>query len=79
VKEVAISEFKAKCLAILDEVQKTQQPILVTRRGKPVAEIGPPPPKTDRAWIGSMKGTSKILGDIISPANDESDWEALRD
>lgn len=78
-KEIAISEFKAKCLAILDEVQKTKQPIRVTRRGQPVAEVGPPTPKDDRSWIGSMKGKSKILGDIISPANEESDWEVLRD
>ena len=78
-KEVAISEFKAKCLAILDEVQKTQQPILVTRRGRPVAEVGPPTATDKRDWIGSMKGQSKILDDIISPANEESDWEALRD
>lgn len=77
-KEIAISEFKAKCLAILDEVQKTKQPIRVTRRGQPVAEVGPPTPKDDRSWIGSMK-EMKILGDIISPANDEDDWEALRD
>lgn len=78
-KEIAISEFKAKCLAILDEVQKTQQRILVTRRGRPVAEVGPPPATDNRDWIGSMKGKSRILGDIISPANEESDWEALRD
>jgi prevent-host-death family protein len=78
-KEVAISEFKAKCLALLDQVQKTKQPILVTRRGRPVAEVGPPKPTETRDWIGSMKGKSKILGDIISPASEESDWEALQD
>ena len=78
-KQIAISEFKAKCLAILDEVQKTKQPILVTRRGKAVAEVIPHLPKDDRSWIGSMQGKSKILGDIVSPANEESDWEALRD
>jgi prevent-host-death family protein len=78
-REVAISEFKAKCLALLDQVQKTKQPILVTRRGRPVAEVSPPKPKENRDWIGSMKGTSKILGDIISPATDEDDWEVLRD
>jgi prevent-host-death family protein len=77
-KEVAISEFKAKCLAILDEVQKTQQPIVITRRGKPVAEVSPPKPTDDRSWIGSMT-EMQILGDIISPASDEDDWEALRD
>lgn len=78
-KEVAISEFKAKCLAILAEVQKTKQPILVTRRGHPVAEIGPPPLEDDRSWIGSMKGRMEILGDIVSPAADPDDWEVLRD
>ncbi len=77
-KEVPISEFKAKCLAMLDEVQKTQQPILVTRRGHPVAQVSAPPPKHNLSWIGSMPEI-RILGDIISPANDEDDWEALRD
>jgi prevent-host-death family protein len=77
-KEVAISEFKAKCLALLDDVQKTKQPILVTRRGKPVAEVSAPKPTENRDWIGSMKDM-KILGDIISPASDEDDWEVLRD
>jgi prevent-host-death family protein len=77
-KEVAISEFKAKCLAILDEVQKTRQPIRITRRGRPVADVNPPAPTDNRDWIGSMK-EMKILGDIISPASDEDDWEVLRD
>jgi prevent-host-death family protein len=78
-KQVAISEFKAKCLAILDEVQKTKQPILITRRGKPVAEVSAPKPTENRDWIGSMKGRMQILGDIISPASDPDDWEVLRD
>jgi prevent-host-death family protein len=78
-KEVAISEFKAKCLALLDQVQKTRNPILITRRGKPIAEVVPPSPASAHDWMGSMKGKSKILGDIISPATDESDWEVLRD
>jgi prevent-host-death family protein len=78
-KEIAISEFKAKCLAVLDEVQKTKQHVRVTRRGQPVAEICPPSPKDDRSWIGSMKGRMEILGDIVSPASDPDDWEVLRD
>jgi prevent-host-death family protein len=79
-REIAISEFKAKCLALLDQVQKTKQPLCVTRFGKPIAEIvpaSPPPSRTD--WIGSMKDTIEILGDIVSPANDEDEWEVLRD
>jgi prevent-host-death family protein len=79
-KEVAISEFKAKCLSLLDQVQKTKKPILVTRFGKPIAEVVPASPKPGPGdWIGSMKGTFEILGDIVSPANDEQDWEVLRD
>jgi prevent-host-death family protein len=78
--EIAISEFKAKCLALLEQVQKTKKPIRVTRFGKPIAEVIPPTPGTRSSdWIGSMKDTMKIVGDIISPADDEKDWEALRD
>jgi prevent-host-death family protein len=78
-KTVAISEFKAKCLSLLEEVQKTKQPLTVTRFGKPVAEVVPIGPMPVQDWFGSMKGTFQILGDIISPANDEDEWEVLRD
>jgi prevent-host-death family protein len=79
-KEVAISEFKAKCLSLLDQVQKTKKPLRVTRFGKPIAEVVPPAQEpNEAAWFGSMKGTIEILGDIVSPANDENEWEVLRD
>ena len=78
-KKVAISEFKAKCLAMLDEVQKTKTPLLITRFGEPVAEVVPSSATAPRDWMGSMKDSIKILGDIVSPATDESDWEALQD
>lgn len=77
--EVPISEFKAKCLALLEQVRRTSQPLRITRHGKPVAEVVPSEPQVDRAkWIGSMKD-SKILGDIVSPAFDRDEWEMLRD
>jgi prevent-host-death family protein len=78
-EEVAISEFKAKCLALIDQVQKTKKPILITKFGKPVAEVFPPSPKPAGDWIGSMKDTIEIIGDIVAPAGDEDDWEVLRD
>ncbi len=78
-KEIAISEFKAKCLALIDQVQKTKEPILITRFGKPVAEVVPPSPKPVSDWIGSMRDSMKIVGDIVSPASVESEWEVLRD
>jgi prevent-host-death family protein len=78
--EVAISEFKAKCLALLEQVRRTRQPIRITRHGKPVAEVVPPTAIADRAALmGSMRGKIEILGDIISPATNEDEWEVLRD
>jgi prevent-host-death family protein len=77
-KEIAISEFKAKCLSLLDQVQKTKKPIRITRFGKPVAEVVPTSPASKSNWMGSMKDRIEILGDLVSPGNEESDWEALR-
>jgi prevent-host-death family protein len=78
-KEIPISEFRAKCVALLKRVQKTRKPIPITRFGKPIAEVIPPPATRPRDWIGSMKDRIEILGDIVSPANEEGDWEVLRD
>jgi prevent-host-death family protein len=79
-QEISISEFKAKCLAILQQVSKTKKPIRVTRYGKPIAEVVPASPAKDRTnWLGCMKGSGKIVGDIVSPVIDLEEWEALRD
>ena len=79
-QEISISEFKAKCLAVLERVRSTKKRIRVTRFGKPVAEVVPPTPVEDRSsWIGSMKNSMRITGDIVSPATDEDEWEVLRD
>jgi len=79
-KEIAISEFKAKCLGILEEVRKTRRPIRVTRFGTPVAEVIPPaPPSRSKRWLGCMEGTIEIVGDIVGPTGSLEDWEAGRD
>ena len=79
-KEITISEFKAKCLAVIERVRSTKKPIRITRFGKPVAEVVPPTSVEERSsWIGSMKQSFEIVGDIVSPANDENEWEVLRD
>ena len=72
---IAASKFKATCLATLQRVHKTRKPILVTRYGKPVAEIAPPraPAKSVR-FVGRLKGTGEVVGDIVSPAYDPKDW-----
>jgi len=79
-EQVTISEFKATCLRLLDNVKKTGQPLLVTRRGEPIVIVTPPPPPQKPAsWLGSMKDTVRIAGDIISPVLNEKDWEVLQD
>ena len=77
-EQMKISEFKAKCIAVLTRVGKSKTPLLVTRFGKPVAQIFPPPASRDSDWIGSMKESGEILGDIVAPAADPEDWEVLR-
>lgn len=77
-EEIAISKFKATCLAVLERVRQTGKPVLVTRFGEPVAEVVPPQAGKPKEWVGSLAGTGQINGDILSPASDEDDWEALR-
>jgi antitoxin (DNA-binding transcriptional repressor) of toxin-antitoxin stability system len=77
-EEMAISKFKATCLATLERVRRTGRPLRVTRFGKPVAEIVPPTPDApDRNWLGSLRGTLIIEGDIVAPSSELVDWEAL--
>ena len=78
-EEIAVSKFKATCLAVLERVRKTKKPVLVTRFGKPVAQVVPPSIAERPAnWLGALAGSGRVVGDIVSPAVDERDWEALR-
>lgn len=78
VETIAISEFKATCLAVLERVRRTGASIIVTKRGKPVAEINPPSPaSTGEAWLGSMRGSATLTDDLIAPASSPGDWDAL--
>ena len=78
-EEIAISKFKASCLAILERVKKTGKPIRVTRFGQAIAEIIPPQGSERIPRLGGGRGTAVILGDIVGPIGKESDWEAARD
>jgi antitoxin (DNA-binding transcriptional repressor) of toxin-antitoxin stability system len=64
---------------VLQRVKRTGKPILVTRFGKPIAEVVPPSTRTRAgAWIGAFQGRGRVVGDIVAPAVDEQDWEILR-
>lgn len=77
-EEIAISKFKATCLAVLERVRRTRQPVLVTRFGMPIAEVVPPPPPSrPEGWVGAMVTTGQVTGDIVGPATGERDWDVL--
>ena len=67
----------AKCLGLMDQVARTGETILVTKNGKPVAELRPHRPPRAKSIIGIHKGQIEILGDIISPVG-ASLWKALK-
>lgn len=76
---MAISKFKARCLSVLERVRRTRKPVLITRFGLPVAEVVPPsPPARPREWMGCLRGSAVIVGDIVGPVVADEDWEALR-
>lgn len=76
---IRISLFKATCLEVLDRVCRTGQPIRVTRRGRPIADILPPGPSPAPAeWLGSLRDTGRIVGDVLTPAVETESWEATR-
>ncbi len=78
IEVMAISKFKATCLAVLKRVRRTGRPILITRRGEPIAEVIPPrPPVRESGWLGSMATHATVTGDIVDPLVPAAEWEAL--
>ena len=76
-KTMVISEFKAKCIRVVKDVNKRKQPLLLTIRGSPVATVEPIRNQAGKRILGGMKGSMKISGDIVT--NDFSDeWEMNR-
>ena len=76
---ISVSEFKATCLAVIERVRKTGQPVLVTKRGVPVAQLVPPssPSTSELSPFGCMaESFLEVSADLITPIAG-SDWEAL--
>jgi prevent-host-death family protein len=71
---ITASEFKAKCLSLMEHVRKTGENISITKRGVEVARLAPPVPK-QKPWE-RLRGTAQILGDIVSPVLREEDLDA---
>ncbi len=71
-RTIAASEFKARCLELLDEVARTRVPVIVTKRGKAVARLMP----LESELSMSLEGSVRYGGDIVAPVDDEWDADA---
>ena len=75
-RTIKASEFKAKCLALMDEVARTGEPLLITKKGKPVAELRPCSSNRRKTPFGVHIGLVVITGDIVTPL--DGSWEELQ-
>lgn len=75
---VKASDFKARCLALMDEVARQGEPLIITKNGRPLVELRPYRAKGAAAPFGLHRGKVRIIGDIVEPIEVEA-WEALRD
>ena len=71
------SDFKARCLAILDRVRETGERIVILKRGRPVAELWPPSQAESEYPQSELKGTGTVVGDIVGPVVPEHYWDSL--
>jgi len=76
-KTMLVSEFKAKCIAVLKEVQRSGEPVVVTLRGRPMARVEPFTDGTHRKQLGTLKGSLRIRRDLIR-SDTTGDWEMLK-
>jgi prevent-host-death family protein len=75
-KTIPAGTFKARCLAIMDEVAAKHQAVVITKRGKPVAKLVPVENEKDDIF-GFFKGKGKVIGDVVSPALTPEEWGDL--
>ena len=77
-RKINAAAFKARCLALIDEVAESGQPITITKRGKAKVQIVAVREKSKTLW-GATKGTFKIVGDIVGPIVDKDEWDEDRE
>jgi prevent-host-death family protein len=76
-KRIAAANFKTHCLKVMEDVRTTREPVLITKRGRPVAKLVPAETSSDD-FIGRLEGVVKIVGDIESSVEPPESWEVLR-
>jgi prevent-host-death family protein len=76
-KQMPAGKFKARCLSVMDDVNATGEPVVITKRGTPVAKVVPVASRKQDLF-GFMAGEFKIVGDIESAVVPLEQWEVLR-
>jgi prevent-host-death family protein len=76
-KTMAAGSFKAKCLAVMDEVQAKRETVVITKRGKPVAKLVPVNAERDDIY-NFMAGKGTVTGDVVAPAISGKEWGDLK-
>ncbi|NKB69367.1 MAG: type II toxin-antitoxin system Phd/YefM family antitoxin [Candidatus Latescibacteria bacterium] len=72
---ISISQFKAKCLSLLQDLNETNEPLIITKYGKPFAEVRPCA-KDLQSALEKFRGSVVAQDDLVSPIDE--DWEAAR-
>lgn len=78
-RTIAAGEFKQTCLRLLDEVGESGEPIVITKRGRSVAQLVPVRPERSEDWLGTLRDRGEIRGDLVAPATEPAEWDALRE
>jgi prevent-host-death family protein len=76
-KTIAAAEFKARCLKVMEEVRAKREPVMITKKGRPVAKLVPAGEPAQDVF-GCLTGTLEIVGDVEAPALPPEAWNALR-
>ena len=72
--KISAGQFKAKCLKLMDDVQKNHKEIIITKYGKPVAKLTPVEEEVPKPLFGFLKGSVIVTGDIVKPTGEK--WNA---
>jgi prevent-host-death family protein len=78
-RRVPATEFKAKCLELMDRVAERRETFVITKRGKPVAKMGPVDREPKDSIFGFLRGKAWIKGDILSPVVPPEAWEVVEE
>lgn len=77
-RTISVTEFKAKCLAIIDDVGRGGERVVVSKHGRPIVEVIRHVVPGDAPAQHTLRGSVRIVGDVETPAVPASEWESMR-